>query len=221
ASAEALLPRLPLRMRWRMRLEQGRLHWHAAVECERTVGVRLLIAQIPLPAAYTRWWYGARAGRFPDILPSHHATTPVVPEEAGCTQGAFAPEDADLPPATLRFVPQHPFTGMQYDNGSYAAGNRTAAIVAHFPEGHALQAGQLFELGEIVLDLSHDNATFAAWRAAAADRHTITAGPLRARMRPGQIELFWQDTPVSAAVHLHTQIRAEDLWIMSQGLQWE
>lgn len=219
--AETLLPRLPMRMHWSLRLSGQKLHWRFWVVCERTVEVRTLLAQLPFPAAYTRWWYGARQGDFADILPGHHDAAPVLLPEPGCQGGAFAPpEGAALPPLSIQFTPAHPFVDMHYLNGSYLAGTRIALIATRLPETQALLPPGRFELGEIVLDLGMDADTFQAWQRDNALRASVQTGTLRATFATGQIVLWREDRPLTAAVHLHTQILAEQLWTMSQGLHW-
>jgi ABC-type polysaccharide/polyol phosphate transport system ATPase subunit len=218
--AEALLPRLPIRMHWSLRFVQQKLHWRLWIEAERAVEVCAFLAQLPVPAAYTHWWYGARTGEFAEILPSHHTITPAILAESGCLSGAFAAPGSPLPPLTLTFLPAQPHTDLQYFNGGYVAGSRIARIATRRPETHAILQPGRFELGELVLDLGMDAAAFDLWQEEATNRNAITSGALTATMGLGEIFLAWQGRPVSASVHLHTQIRAEHLWTMSQGLHW-
>lgn len=219
--AEALLPRLPVRMYWSLRLIGQKLHWRMWVDCERDVEVRTLAAKLSFPAAYAQWWYGARAGTFAEILPGHHHEVPALLAEPGVHTGAFAPGgDSPLPPLAFEVKPAHPFTDSYYLNGSYLAGTRIALIGTHLPETQAVLPPGRFDLGEIVVDLGMDAAAFAAWQEDCRLRHAVVSGALCATLGVGEISLAWQDRDITAAVHLHTQLRAEHLWTMSQGLHW-
>lgn len=220
ADAEAWLPRLPVRLRWSMRLEAGRLRWRIALECVRAVEVEQIMATLAFPAAYRRYWYGAREGVFPDILPGHHTPTAVFYPEPGCPHGALAGDTDDSPaPVTVAYTGGHPHLGMHFQNGSYMMGSRIVVVAARLPSGELLQEGSL-DFTEIGLDLAHGAAGFAAWREQRRAMASVVSGGATAWMRPGEILLEAGGAPLTAAVHAHVQIRAQDLWTMGASLHW-
>lgn len=220
AEAEAWLPRLPVRLRWSMRLDGGRLRWRVALDCAQSVEADLVMAALAFPQRYRRYWYGAREGLFPDILPGHHNPVAVFYPEPGCPHGALAGDgDDDPPPVAVAYASDHPHLGMHYQNGSYMMGSRIIAIAARVPAGTPLAQGPL-ELAEITLDLGLDAARFAAWRAERRALASVVSGAATAWMRPGEIRLEWNGAPLSAAVHAHAQVRAHDLWTLGASLHW-
>jgi ABC-type polysaccharide/polyol phosphate transport system ATPase subunit len=220
AEAEALLPRLPVRLRWRMRLEGGRLCWGLSCHCERPVDVEQIMATMAFPAAYRHYWYGAHEGAFPDILPGHHNPTAIFYPEPGCPHGALAGDPgADVPPVTVAYAGAHPNLGMHFQNGSYMMGSRIVVVAARQPAGSRLPEGDM-DLADITLGLAHDGRSFEEWKDERRALASVVSGPATAWMRPGEIHLEHNGRPLSAAVHLHVQVRAQHLWTMGASLQW-
>lgn len=220
--ARAEMTRLPVRMHWEIELAEGRLHWRAAIECLHDVALDSIDLFAFLPAFFSRWHYGDAAGRFPEIHPGHLEWATIAPSQMDVREAALLDERHDgLPPVVARLRPVSPFFLMALENSDYMTGARVVGVHGWLPQSEQpLRAGR-HELAEVVLDLSMGAADFDAWRAAQERQRSAVSGPWHAHFARGAVELLRGEQRLTTMMHLHTQMRIQNLWTLSDALQWE
>lgn len=220
-TATAELPRLPLKMEWTLRLAGGKFRWQLAAEVQRAVEVELITATIALPQTMTGWACAGKSGSFPAIAPSQLENGMVLAPEPRATVCVLHGADEATPPLHVAVTPQYPFVDCSLENSSYMTGARLVNFTARVPADQRQLAPGRIALMEIEIDLGFDAAALAAWRAAQAALQTLGLGAWRATLRGGHIEVEHGDTPITASVHLHTELCAGSLWSLSEAYHWD
>jgi hypothetical protein len=106
------------------------------------------------------------------------------------------------------------------DNTDYLVQARLAHVTEAFPSSLCPLAQEKRPLASLAIacGVMSGSADGARQEALAARTIAFTGG--RARMDAGGIVLEGDDGPLSADLHLHVQLKASGMWIMSQSLQW-
>lgn len=219
--AQADLPRLPIRLHWEMRLEAGRLTSTLAIECLRPIEVDLASLILSLPGLYTSWHYSGRSGELPPIQPGHLEYSSVVPPEPGCREVLLqAGEAGGLPPFHFSFEGENPFLALGVENSDYMTGVRVLHLHARYPRASQPLAEGRHAFASVAMDFGWGPLELSSWLDGEQSRRTVRSGRLSARFSGGGIELLCEGAPLTATVHLHTQMRMANLWSLSQTLVW-
>lgn len=224
--AAGRLSRLPVTLHWDIRIEAGRLIWHAAMECERETGLEVIALNCHLPPAYTQWMYNDVFGLFPNILPGDLNWTPIVPWDIGCREAAVLPrEESPLPPVLVHLESPNPFFSCDCFNADYVTGARVLQAVARIPRTEAAFAAGRHELLTLTLDFSQSSDAIRARvreRVAARERQrTLEAGPLIAQFVGGRIHLTYEGEALTSFLHFYTSMLFGNMWNDSSALQWQ
>jgi ABC-type polysaccharide/polyol phosphate transport system ATPase subunit len=218
-AARGLLPRLPMAHRWESRLEEGRLVWRLAVECERETPMDSFAAHLHLPTGYTEWIYGDLSGRFPELRPQDVTWDVLVSPEVSARDLAALPRpDLPLPPLRFRIDSERPYLSVFWANTDYVTGSRVLRVEARFPSEAAHLPPGRHELFTITVDPTLGAEELR--RRMRAER-TLASGPATALFEAGRIRLFWEDQEVTAAIHAYASMLISTLWNDSLSLQWE
>jgi len=126
----------------------------------------------------------------------------------------------ELPPAKIGLDSSSPYTVISLLNSEYVTGARVVHIHARIPRTDQPLAVGEHTFGTITVDMGLSGPQFQDWAAAQEALRVLRAGTLTAKLRAGYVELFRGDTPLTASVHLHTQLRIADLWTVSHMLHW-
>jgi ABC-type polysaccharide/polyol phosphate transport system ATPase subunit len=217
-TATAELPRLPVRLAWDMRLADGTLTWKMAMEIQRTTDIDSVQAVLALPQAFTAWHCAGRDGVFPDITPGHLDNSSVLIPEPKADECVLEAADG---PLRVTAKALYPFVDTALYNSSYMTGARMLCFAARVPAEQRTLQPQRIDLFEVRVELGFDSAALAAWLDAQAARRTLSFGAWTATLRPGRIEIARGGRPVTASVHLHTELCAGSMWSLSQAYRWE
>jgi len=220
--ASGRMYRLPIVLHFEAALEADTLRYAFRATFEQATTLEQASCVLCFPASYERWQYGDRRGDFPETMPAHTLDISVAPAERGCLTAAFLPRSADgLPIALVAAKAGSHACELTLSNGSYMAGDRKAGLYSFLPADTPFAVGDELRLPEVSVRLLPGEEALAAWREEQEAHYRVRAGALTARLAPGCIELEGNGAALSAGVHLHTQLRFEGLWMMSQGLHWE
>ncbi len=217
--AEGVLSRLPVTVFLRVRIEENTVVIQAAWENHRSIDLSYAALQCFFPTFFTRWQFGADTGEFPAITFNDRQWSNVVPaphEQGDC----YLLEDADNTSA-LRITCEANAVPLQLDNTDYLAQARLAHVTEAFPSSLCPLPPGRRTLASLAINCgSQGEAAEVARRDALAARAIYFASGF-ARMDAGAIAIVGDGGPLSAGLHLHVQINADGLWMLSHGLQWD
>ncbi len=216
--AEGVVPRLPVTIFLHVRIEADTVEIETAWENHRPIDLSYAALQCFFPTSFTRWQFGSDTGEFPGITFNDRQWSNVVPathEPGDC----YLLDDGEGPSA-LRITCKANAVPLQLDNTDYLAQARLAHITEAFPSSLCPLPPDRRTLATLAIacGVSGDSAEAARHEALAARTILFTGG--RARMDAGAIVIVGTDGPLSANLHLHVQLKASGIWIMSQSLQW-
>lgn len=219
--ARGRMARLPLELIYDLRIEDGRLIWHIAMECSQDTEISVIKVDMLWPTAYTHWIYGDLDGPFPNILPGDQNWTAIVPIDWNCRETAALPKEGLGLPAVLASMEAHsPFFSMFWTNSDYVTGSRVLQASGQMPETEStLHAGphDLLTL-ELNLALTPDEVRERA-REREAER-SLRIGDLAVKFQWGSVVLTSGGKELTHSVHLHTQMLVSQIWNMSHDMQW-
>ena len=219
--ARGRMSRLPMTLLWDLRIEDNRLIWQIAFECERDVVIPMINTDLFWPTVFANWIHGDEAGTFPNILPGDLDWTTLVSPDLSCRETAALPKDGSgMPPLLASLEPHMPFLSLVWANSDYVSGSRVLQVAARVPETEAtLEAGRhdLMTL-ELDLGLTADQVRERA-RAREAER-TLTTGALSARFEGGKLRCSYEGTELTSFLHFYSSILIGNLWNDSHNLQW-
>ena len=234
-TAAGHMSRLPLRLIWTLRLDQGRLHWDAAMEVLREVTLESADLCGFWPAHYTRWHYGEVSGWFPEIRPSDLSWNMVAfPSKAqfGSEDVRLAAiegeEDSALQPVIASFEPCLPQFSMYWANSEYSGYSRIMMISARFGEQEQRFAPGRYALFSMTLDatLARESmrqevrACREAFRKRLHAERSLDSGPCTAFFEEGHIRLAWKGEEFTSYLHVYGSMLIQQLWNDSQNLHW-
>jgi len=210
--------RLPLRLLWTLRFEQGLLSWDVALELERACALNEINVQFFLPTVYTEWMCNDMAGIFPQIAPGDMEWNVVAaPEGNASATAVFPDETSDFPAIVFTLQRENPYFGLFWANTEYMRYSRVLNLPARFPEVESRFAAGIHRLIQVSLDMNVP-------RQGIVDRvrsdRILECGSLAARFERGQIRLSWGDREISAFLHVYCSMLIGDLWNDSQNLSW-
>ena len=216
--AHGEMARLPVRLIWEIRLEEGRLRWHIAMECLRDAPITNIDVNLFLPTTYTEWLYGDLSGVFPDIRPADVLWNVLVAPEMTALEAAALPrEDAALPPLVIQMTPHNRHFGMVWANSAYVAFSRVLTARARLPEQDCTFAEGRHNLLTLDLELAANRESV---RGRIRAQRTVTSGPLSARFEQGRVRLSYEGEELTAFLHVYASMLIEHLWNDSHSLQW-
>lgn len=212
------MTRLPVVLEWRLRIEDGRLTWDVAMECEHAVSITQAEMLLYLPTTYSHWLYGDLSGPFPDILPGDMNWNVLVsPEQGEREAGAIPGSASSLPPLRLTLDAHLPNFRLFWANSEYVNFSRLLAAQGIFPDQEALFCAGRHSLMTITMDTTAGReAILARVRAT----RSIEAGALLARFDQGKVRLSCAGQDLSAFLHVYASMLIEHLWHDSISLQW-
>ena len=219
------MTRLPVRLIWTLSLQEGRLRWHMAMECQHEVTLTRIDAILYLSTAYVQWFYGDLAGRFPQIRATEMTWNILAspwdllsaPESGVVEAALLAEEGSALPPLRLKMTPHNPYFGAFLANSEYVSFSRMFLVQARFPEERDAFSAGYHDLVTIEVDLTAEADDVR--RHVQADR-TLESGPLTAFFDRGQIKLSYEGQEFTAFLHVYASMLIEQLWNDSHGLKW-
>ncbi|MBX7256708.1 MAG: ABC transporter ATP-binding protein [Candidatus Hydrogenedentes bacterium] len=216
--ARGRMPRLPLVHIWRMWIENNRLKWSVAVECDRPTPVTLINANLFFPALYREWIYGDLEGVFPDHLPTDTFWTSVASYTAPCREAAlFAPDDSVFPNIDIAVESLYPFVRLFWYNSDYVAGSRVLQINAQFPAQEARLPKGRTELFEASIDLGSSKATI---HSRTQTVRSVNSGDVSCYFERGSIRISYRGEELTSFGHVYSSLLIGRLWNDSIGLQW-
>jgi ABC-type polysaccharide/polyol phosphate transport system ATPase subunit len=212
------LPRLPASLRYEVMLQEGRVLWSVALECERDVEVEEIHINVFLPSAYTQWLYGDLSGEFPEVTPADVAWSTIVAPEKGAKEAVALPSPGSkLPPVIVHLEHVHTPGRMIWSNSDYVTGSRVLQVTARFPEQQkAFPAGR-HELASLSIDLTADSEE--ARKRVQLER-TLHSGDLMLRFEQGSLRLSDDTRELTVASHAYASMLINHLWHDSRSLQW-
>lgn len=220
-TAAGLLPRLPVRLLWECRLENNRIIMDFAFECLREAEFDLICIMMHLPCMYDQWFYGGRDGQFPPLLPGHVDWSTVASASPGWSEAVVWPQqDPAYPMIRTTFEASNPYIAINLFNSDYMIGSRVVNVHGRIPKTESTWAAGKHEFVRITYDIAQSREAFLQWKQHWEQQRIINAGPLRARVASGCIELHYNGRNISNSIHLHTQMLIENLWVMSQMFRW-
>lgn len=210
--------RLPILLHWHLYIQEGRLVWEIALECEHVVGLDKINVVCFIPTAYTEWIYGDLRGSFPDLQPTDLNWNILVAPEGRAEDVAALPEaEVDLPPIVVHMERKNPYFGLIWANSEYMEYSRVLCADARFPEhNNQFQAGH-HELLRMEMDLHVPRDTV---RDRITSDRVIRSGRLSARFEHGLIRLFWEEEPLTVYLHVYASMLLQHLWNDSYNLHW-
>ena len=217
--AEGVLPRLPVSIFLRLRIEADTVMIEATWENHRSIDLSYAALQCFLPTSIVRWQFGAQVGMFPEIGFNDRQWSNVVPathEPGDC----YLLEDAESP-SCLRIASEGNTVPLQLDNTDYMAQARLAHVTEAFPSSACPIDQGRRTLASLVIDCGRTGESAEAARQEALAARTIAFTGGRVRMDSGAIVVDGDKGPLSNNLHLHVQLKASGMWIMSQSLQWK
>jgi len=217
--AEGALPRLPVTIFLRVRLEDDTVAIEAAWENHRPVELSNAALHCFFPTSITRWYFGAETGTFPEITFNDRQWCNVVPasHEAG---DCFLLDDDPAESGAVRISAENTVP-LQLDNTDYMAQARLAHVTEAFPSSACPMPPGRRALASLAIACGVENSAAEAARQEALTARTISFTSGGARMDAGAIVIAGDDAALSANLHLHVQLKAGGMWIMSQSLQWK
>jgi hypothetical protein len=220
-TAEALLPRLPVKLHWTMRVVAGRFSCALSLECLQTADIEEISLYCFFPTTFGEWHYGDKQGPFPEIQPGHLQWSTIVPYESGCVEAALVAGGASkAAPVQLSIDTNNPYMGLSLLNSDFMSGSRMLQVHIRIPSTEQPMPVGHHALGTVSVNLGYTQDTFQEWVQEQRDARTLSSGEVHARMSAGSVELYTGDTLLTSSVHLHTQLHIAGLWTMSQALQW-
>lgn len=221
--AEAVLPRLPVRIQWAVSIDSEGLTIELSYECTAPAPLDGIAIQLCANLRFARWIYGEHEGKCPAIEPGDMTHVPLHPGEPGAREAAFLgdAEESDWPVLRYEAEPASPHWMLQIENSDYVTGARIALLSRQFPpDARPLPVGA-HGIGRIRISLDRDARAVTRRRLAARALRTLEQGPYEARLERGAIALFHEGAALTAAPHLHVQCCIGRLWFMSQSMRWD
>jgi len=219
--AEGVMPRLPVRLLWDLRIEEGRLVWSVALYCERETAIDAADLNMYLPLSCARWHYDELEGLFPDIQPGDLTWTSVVSPEVSCTEAALLPRvTGGQPPLLVRVCDHQPWLQLRLSNSDYVQGSRVCQLGGRLPEAVIPLPPGLLPLAVVEIDPTLDLDGAMDRLKARRRARALTAGPIQAHLERGHVVLSTADATLTSLVHVYTSMLIGDLWNDSLGLLW-
>lgn len=218
--AQGVLPRLPVTLYFRARIENGQLYVEAAWENSRPIDLTYAALHCLFPVSFSRWQFGAEHGEFPAIGVNDRQWTNVVysnHEPGDC----FLLEDRDEQAMALRIENLLDAVPLQLDNTDYMAQARLAHVTEAIPSSRCPMAPGHHTLAALRIDCCVDAATADSARQALQSSRTVGFPGGIARMERGAITIATDQAPTSAGLHLHAQFKCGGIWTLSHGLHWD
>lgn len=218
--ARGRLPRLPVTHHWDIRVENGRVVWNFAIECEQDLPLQLIQANLFLPAIYKFWIYGELSGTFPDILPGDLNWTILVSPDYVCRETSALPvEDSPLRPLVFTVKSERAYMGFRWANSEYITGARVLLAGARIPDTELPIRRGRHELMTLEIEPASPERVRAQVQSRMEAR-TLRCGPWSLQLERGYARLFHQDLEISAATHLYTSVEVGNLWNDSHSYNW-
>ena len=220
--ARGRMSRLPVTLEWDMRFSaDGRLVWRIALECQHDTVISMIRTYLSLPTAYTNWNYGDLSGVFPDIVPGDLDMTTIVPFDWNCRETSALPNDgSELPPVLALLDAHRPYVCLVWSNSDYVTGARVLQATVQMPDTEStLRAGR-HELWTLEIDLGLTGDEVRERAAAREEARALRVGPVMAQFRRGAVLLAYEGKELTRSVHLHTQVRAAQIWNISHDMKW-
>ncbi len=217
--AEGVLPRLPVTIFLRVRLEADAVAIETSWENHRPVDLTYAALQCFFPTSFTRWQFGADTGECPAITFNDRQWSNVVPathEPGDC----YLLDDAEGPSA-LHITCEANAVPLQLDNTDYLAQARLAHVTEAFPSSLCPLPPGRRTLASLAINCGSQGEAAEMARQDALAARSVHFARGSARMNAGAIAIIGAGGPLSAGLHLHVQIKADGLWILSHGLQWD
>ena len=221
-SARGRMGRLPLSHIWDLRIEDGRLIWQVALECEHEVAIQEYSADVTLPMAYAEWAYGDHTGAFPEILPSDTGWTMIVPPDPMCRDAAaWSPQPENHPPLSIHLEAHRYHPALAWSNTDFAKGVRVLQATGRIPEMESPIPAGRHELMTLTLDLQTTVEEVRERARQREEEQTLRCGLLAARFDRGSVRLAAGGREISSFVHLYSSMLIGNLWNDSLALRWE
>jgi len=215
------MARLPLRHVWDMRIQDDKLIWRVALECEREANLTSVEINLLWPTRLSHWIYGDVEGVFPQIVPGDMSWTPIIAPDAGCNAAAaFAEQDAAFPCICVRLEPLKPFVRLQWSNTDYVSGARALQIGGRIPEVELPLHRGLHEIAVIEVEMSKTPGRAREQVDKATALRTVRCGDTRMVFRQGAFHLWHGPLEVSRVPHAYASLHTGHLWDDSPNLQW-
>lgn len=229
------MTRLPVRLIWNLRLEEGKLYWDAAMEALREFTLESLDARLFFQPGYEKWFYGKAEGHFPQIIPSDLSwnvlASPVaagVGEDSPCLAALLSGETRALPPVSVRCGRHLQQFGLHTGNSDYSAYGRLVFLTARFVEKDTCFAPGRYDLFSLEIDLREDNDGMRQrireyreeLRRNTRVNRTLVNGALSAYFEEGRIRLAWNDVEFTSFLHVYASMLIQQLWNDSHNLHW-
>ena len=191
-SARGRLSRLPIVLRWELRIQDGRLIWQVGLECERETPVTGIEVNLYFPLAYTEWFYGDLAGTFPDLLPGDVNWNTVAAPEVTCRDAALIPrQDSAIPPVLVSLEAHMPYLRLHLANTEYVRGARALQAGARIPDTDQPLAAGRHDLMTLELDF-HATVDQVRDRIKAREAHRMLhKGRFSAAFEHGAVRLLY------------------------------
>ncbi len=215
------MTRLPVKHVWRFELEEGRLKWRIAFECDREVALDALEVTLFLPQVYDRWFLGEQSGTFPTPAPSDLTWVPVAPIDFACREAGVLPEDgSDLVPVLVGMETDKDYIALQLQNTEYVGGCRVIHVYGNLPEtAHTFQPGR-HDLVTLEVDLDSSPAQIQQRIQDARLRRMLYQGDLAARFQDGCIRLYHRETELTRQFCVYASLLIGNLWNDSPSWRW-
>jgi len=219
------MQRIPVKLIWELEVEEGRLRWHASMECLREVPLPFIEAEFHLPMAYSEWFFGDLSGKFPELRPTdlgwNFLATPwdllSLPDYDKVRTAALPEEGSKLHPLMLKMTSHNPYFHLFWANSDYVTQSRLLLAQARFPHGESTFAPGHYDLVTLELDL---NVARDAIRRHIEAERTIRSGPVKALFDRGRILLSYEDEEITEFLHVYASMLIDQLWNDSHALQW-
>ncbi|MBN2310791.1 MAG: ABC transporter ATP-binding protein [Candidatus Hydrogenedentes bacterium] len=220
--ARGRMTKLPVRHLWDLRIEDGRLIWRVAIECEHEAAIEAIEMNLFLPTAYARWHYGPRGGAFPAILPGDLTWAQLVTPDSACDTAAALPGDGSALPAVLiERRTERPHDRMIWWNTDYVVGARLLQTGGPIPDRERPFPPGIHELCTLVVDLGLAPDALVERLEAETARRTVSAGRLSAVFDRGCVRLAFAGADLTTLEHLYASLFVDGLWNDSASLEWD
>jgi len=214
--------RLPVRLYINCALADGALAVVVSWENTQPMDLDYVAIQCFLTTAYTEWHGGDGEGVFPPIGPEHPQWSTVAPPRRNVWHYELAGAEASgVPPLCFSVTDAPEGARLQIDNGDYMNQARIVHLTEAIPTGENPLPPRRRELGTVTIDPTADAGALAQTQARRKEARHLVSGALGARLHDGYIALETEGHALTDFLHLHFQLRAGGLWIMSHDLVWD
>lgn len=210
--------RMPVLLRWDMRIDKDTLSWRVAIEAEREMAIEEITIRFFMPMAYNQWMYDGQSGEFPEIIPSDTAWRVVVSGSADISETACLPEPGSgLPPAMFHVESEYERFRLYWMSSDYLSSSRVLCAQARYPEKDCIFQKGNHELVETCVALNILEDQVAEHMAA---KKMIRDGDLSLSLDRGKVIINWKGVCITWLHHLYTSVLIGGLWNDSMNLHW-